>query len=118
MPYFSCSRHTGGPPCPVRLPHCRLLISVSLISGSDIVGRRPVILAGVAGITITTVMLGFSKTFAGVLIARGLAGMASGNGPVISTVVCEITDATNQAYAFPFLGIWWPFGQILGYVQV
>jgi len=75
-------------------------------------------LAGVAGITITTVMLGFSKTFSGVLVARALAGMASGNGPVIITSVCEITDSTNQVYALPFLGIWYPFGQIIGYVYL
>ena len=103
----------SGKTFPPSIPH-----SGPLISGLDIVGRRPVILAGVAGITITTVMLGFSKTFAGVLIARGLAGMASGNGPVVTTVACEITDDTNQVYAFPFLGIWWPFGLILGCVYL
>lgn len=59
-------------------------------------------------------MLGFSQSFTVVLLARALAGMTSGNAPVISTVVCDITDETNQAYAFPFIGIWWPAGQILG----
>lgn len=42
----------------------------ALISFLDVIGRRPVILLGFLGITVTTLVFGLSKSFAAVLIAR------------------------------------------------
>lgn len=34
---------------------------------------------------------------------------------VIHSVVAELTDASNQAVAFPIYGLVWPLGNIIGY---
>ncbi|OBZ75636.1 hypothetical protein A0H81_04450 [Grifola frondosa] len=81
---------------------------------SDNIGRRPVVLAGIFGIAISTVLLGVSTTLTGVLLARCLAGLFSGNIAVIHSVLGELTDSTNQAIAFPIYGLCWPLGAIVG----
>ncbi|EMD38498.1 hypothetical protein CERSUDRAFT_113677 [Gelatoporia subvermispora B] len=81
---------------------------------SDAIGRRPVVLVGILGIGFSTLFLGMSHTLAGVLFARCLGGLFSGNIAVIHSVLGEITDSTNQAVAFPIYGLCWPLGAIIG----
>ncbi|KAG1749005.1 major facilitator superfamily domain-containing protein [Suillus paluster] len=81
---------------------------------SDVIGRRPVIFVGIFGLAATTIMFGLSKSLAGVLVARCLGGLFSGNVAVIHSVLGEITDSTNQAVAFPIYGLTWPLGSIIG----
>ncbi|KDR81469.1 hypothetical protein GALMADRAFT_221332 [Galerina marginata CBS 339.88] len=81
---------------------------------SDRFGRRPVVLVGVGGLAITTLLFGLSTSFTTAMISRALAGLFSGNVAVIPSILCEITDDTNQASAFPFFGFWWPVGAIIG----
>lgn len=81
---------------------------------SDRVGRRPVVLAGVAGLSVTTLLFGTSTSFKAAMVFRALAGLFSGNVIVIPAILCEITDETNQAFAFSFFGVWWPIGAIIG----
>ncbi|KAH9951314.1 MFS general substrate transporter [Amylocystis lapponica] len=81
---------------------------------SDIVGRRPVVLVGVAGIGFATILFGLSHSLGGVLLARCLAGLFSGNIAVVHSVLGELTDVTNQSVAFPIYGLFWPMGAIIG----
>ncbi|THG99630.1 hypothetical protein EW026_g2730 [Hermanssonia centrifuga] len=81
---------------------------------SDKIGRKPVVLTGISGIALGTVMMGFSQSLAGVLFARSLAGFFSGNVAVVHSIIGEITDSTNQATAFPIYGLCWPLGAIIG----
>ncbi|KAI0928814.1 hypothetical protein AcW2_004698 [Taiwanofungus camphoratus] len=81
---------------------------------SDNIGRRPVVLAGILGIGVSTMLLGLSHSLAGVLLARCVAGIFSGNIAVIHSVLGELTDSTNQAIAFPIYGLFWPLGAIIG----
>ncbi|KIP09075.1 hypothetical protein PHLGIDRAFT_103288 [Phlebiopsis gigantea 11061_1 CR5-6] len=81
---------------------------------SDKIGRKPVILMGITGIAVSTVFMGLSKSLFGVIFARSLAGLFSGNGAVANSVLGEITDSTNQALAFPLYGLCWPLGAIIG----
>ncbi|KAH7909720.1 major facilitator superfamily domain-containing protein [Hygrophoropsis aurantiaca] len=81
---------------------------------SDVIGRRPVVLFGILGLATTTLMFGLSKSLTSVLVARCLGGLFSGNVAVIHSVLGEITDATNQAVAFPIYGLIWPLGSIIG----
>ncbi|KAH8107026.1 MFS general substrate transporter [Cristinia sonorae] len=81
---------------------------------SDRVGRRPVVLIGITGIALSTLLLGVSHSLFGVLLARSLGGLFSGNIAVIHSVLGEITDSTNQAIAFPIYGLCWPLGSIIG----
>ncbi|GLB35092.1 putative peptidase family M13 [Lyophyllum shimeji] len=93
---------------------CQMLMMFPWGFVSDTVGRRPVILAGVAGLSVTTVWFGLSKSFATALAVRAIAGLFSGNVAVIPSVLCDITDRHNQADAFAFFGLWWPLGAIIG----
>ncbi|EED79032.1 predicted protein, partial [Postia placenta Mad-698-R] len=81
---------------------------------SDKIGRRPVVLAGILGIGVSTIVLGLAHSLAGVVLARCIAGIFSGNIAVIHSVLGEITDTTNQAVAFPIYGLFWPLGAIIG----
>ncbi|KAI0361978.1 MFS general substrate transporter [Trametes cingulata] len=81
---------------------------------SDIIGRRPIVLFGIFGIGLATVLFGVSTTLSGVIMARSLSGLFSGNIAVIHSVLGEITDSTNQAVAFPLYGLCWPLGAIIG----
>ncbi|KAL0947387.1 hypothetical protein HGRIS_013502 [Hohenbuehelia grisea] len=81
---------------------------------SDVIGRRPVIIMGVTGLTLTTILFGLSSNLTQVLISRTLAGVFTGNVAIIPSVLCEITDYSNQAKAFPIFGLFWPIGSIVG----
>ncbi|KIK63612.1 hypothetical protein GYMLUDRAFT_444784 [Collybiopsis luxurians FD-317 M1] len=81
---------------------------------SDTVGRRKVIIFGVFGLSISTILFGVSQTFWTAMISRGIAGLFSGNVPVVPTVLCEITSPENESFVFPFFGIFWPIGMVLG----
>ncbi|KAJ3307522.1 hypothetical protein HDU76_004596 [Blyttiomyces sp. JEL0837] len=81
---------------------------------SDKIGRRPVLLAGLIGNTITILMFGQSHSFAWAVTARGLCGFLNGNVGVAKSVMGEITDSTNQAAGFSLFGLMWAIGLICG----
>ncbi|KAG8945425.1 hypothetical protein FRC04_000800 [Tulasnella sp. 424] len=81
---------------------------------SDRIGRRPVMLTGLMGVAIGSFCFGLSKSFYQMLISRSIAGALSGNAAVVSSIMSEITDKTNQAQAFPLLGAFWCIGAIIG----
>ncbi|KAL1947733.1 hypothetical protein VTO73DRAFT_13457 [Trametes versicolor] len=81
---------------------------------SDVIGRRPIVLFGIFGIGLSTMLFGISTTLSGLIMARCLSGLFSGNVAVIHSVLGEITDSTNQAIAFPLYGLCWPLGGIIG----
>ncbi|KAI0831192.1 MFS general substrate transporter [Trametes gibbosa] len=81
---------------------------------SDVIGRRPLVLLGILGIGLSTMLFGISTTLSGLIMARCLSGFFSGNIAVIHSVLGEITDASNQAVAFSLYGLCWPLGSIIG----
>ncbi|KAF5389761.1 hypothetical protein D9757_005971 [Collybiopsis confluens] len=80
---------------------------------SDRFGRRPIIIIGTLGVTAMTILFGLANSIAELLIYRCL-GFFGATASVIHTVLGEITDATNQAAAFPLYGITGPVGGIIG----
>ncbi|KAG0698309.1 major facilitator superfamily domain-containing protein [Suillus ampliporus] len=70
---------------------------------SDHVGRKPVILTGLFGISISMFLFGLSKTFGGLIMSRALCGALNGNSGVIKSMMIDVTDSTNMAQAFGFL---------------
>lgn len=81
---------------------------------SDIIGRRPIILAGALGIALSTLLFGCSQSLAGLLLSRSLAGIFSGNSGVLHSALAELTDPSNRAIAVPIYGMIWPVGSIAG----
>ncbi|KAJ1550206.1 hypothetical protein HK096_008172, partial [Nowakowskiella sp. JEL0078] len=81
---------------------------------SDKYGRRPLILIGLFGNTISSGLFGLSKTLTWALITRGALGLLNGNIGVTKSMLGELTDKTNQPKAFALLGFMMAIGGILG----
>ncbi|KAL4078833.1 major facilitator superfamily domain-containing protein [Scleroderma yunnanense] len=81
---------------------------------SDQIGRRPIILIGLAGLSVPTYYVGLSRTFWGLVFSRCLSGALNGNVGVIKSMVTEITDSTNVVRAFSFVPMTWFLGVTIG----
>ncbi|KAF8299921.1 MFS general substrate transporter [Clavulina sp. PMI_390] len=81
---------------------------------SDRVGRKPVVILGVSGAALSAACFGLSSSLPAMLISRSIAGGLSGNAAVVTSMVSEMTDETNQGVAFTLLGSTWWIGCILG----
>jgi MFS family permease len=81
---------------------------------SDHIGRKPVILTGLFGLSISMYCFGLSRTFLGLVLSRALNGALNGNIGVIKSMMAEITDSTNLAQAYAYMPIAWSSGGALG----
>ncbi|KAI0768094.1 MFS general substrate transporter [Trametes elegans] len=81
---------------------------------SDHVGRKPVIMIGLMGLSISMYCFGLSRTFWGAVISRSLNGALNGNIGVMKSMLAEITDASNIAQAYAFMPIAWSTGATVG----
>ena len=66
---------------------------------SDRVGRRPIMLFGAVGSSVSVLAFGFSRSYPWALCARSLSGLLSNLG-VSKSYLAEITDSSNAARAF------------------
>ncbi|CCF36594.1 major facilitator superfamily transporter [Colletotrichum higginsianum] len=82
---------------------------------SDRIGRKPVVLFGLVGVAISSLIFGLAKTYWVALLARFVGGALNGNVSVMQTMVAEMVknpDHEPKAYAVqPFV---WTLGGILG----
>jgi MFS family permease len=67
---------------------------------SDRFGRKPIILIGLSGTVISSLMLGFAKNYWVALFARLLGGLLNGNVGVMQTMVAEMVK--NPAHERTF----------------
>ncbi|KAJ1902073.1 hypothetical protein LPJ66_000322 [Kickxella alabastrina] len=81
---------------------------------SDRIGRKPVIMIGLAGNLISSILFGTSKTFKAALFARSFNGLMAGNVAVIKSVVAEISDDTNRPRMMALLPLMWNVGSFAG----
>ncbi|KAI0346548.1 member of major facilitator multidrug-resistance DHA1 sub-family [Trametopsis cervina] len=81
---------------------------------SDHIGRKPVIMTGLLGLSLSMYCFGLSKTFWGAVLSRSLNGALNGNIGVLKSMIAEITDSTNLAQAYSYLPISWSTGGTLG----
>lgn len=51
---------------------------------------------GVAGAALSSICFGLSRSLLAMIFARVLAGALSGNVAIVSTMLSEMTDETNQ----------------------
>ncbi|CAO3614052.1 unnamed protein product [Mucor hiemalis] len=79
---------------------------------SDRYGRRPVLLTGLIGNTISSCLFGLSKNLWWAIASRALCGVVNGNAGVARSMVSEITDDTNKAKAFATFGFSYGMGII------
>lgn len=63
---------------------------------SDRIGRKPVLMLGMAGTMVSMLLFGVSQSLAWAIVSRFMAGLLSGNVGVMKSMVTEITDSTNR----------------------
>ncbi|KIK66115.1 hypothetical protein GYMLUDRAFT_158193 [Collybiopsis luxurians FD-317 M1] len=81
---------------------------------SDRIGRKPVILIGLGGLTLSLGLFGISTTFGALVFSRCLSGALNGNAGVMKSMMGEITDETNVAQAMALMPVIWNTGATVG----
>ncbi|KAH8160069.1 hypothetical protein CIB48_g8178 [Xylaria polymorpha] len=82
---------------------------------SDKIGRKPVILTGLAGTALSVLVFGFAPNLTVALIARAIGGLLNGNMGVLSSTITElITVKEHQPRAYTVLPVVWCLGSIVG----
>lgn len=82
---------------------------------SDIFGRKPIVLLGLIGTILSSLIFGFSHNIYQLIGSRFAAGLLNGNVGVIRTMVAElVTEKRHQATAFSIMPIVWQIGSIFG----
>ncbi|KAI6783982.1 uncharacterized protein J7T54_001858 [Emericellopsis cladophorae] len=77
---------------------------------ADRCGRKPTLIASVVGMCFTTAMFGFTQKIWQMMLTRALAGVFSGSGLIIRTMIAEHSNAETQARAFS----WFAFAGNVG----
>ncbi|KAH8985274.1 MFS general substrate transporter [Lactarius akahatsu] len=81
---------------------------------SDKVGRKPVLLFGLLGTIISSILFGLSRSFSALVFSRCLNGMLNGNVGIMKSMMAELTDETNMAQGFLLLSVTWAVGCTIG----
>lgn len=82
---------------------------------SDRYGRKPIMIAGLLGSSISMLWFGLAGSFWTALIARSLGGLLNGNVGVMRTVIGEVAvERRHQALAFSTMPLMWQVGCVLG----
>ncbi|TWU71922.1 hypothetical protein ED733_002944 [Metarhizium rileyi] len=81
---------------------------------SDIVGRKPVLIAGTFSLMGCFCVFGFCKEYWQMVVIHALMGMLNGNAACVPTVLGEVTDRSNQSKAFTYLPVIYSLGSITG----
>ncbi len=81
---------------------------------SDRVGRRPVILASVAGSVASLTAFALASSFAWLLAARAFAGVAGANVAAAQAYVADVTTPENRARGMGTIGAAFGLGFIVG----
>ncbi|KAG7192486.1 uncharacterized protein KQ657_001580 [Scheffersomyces spartinae] len=82
---------------------------------SDRIGRKPILLTGLMGTSISMLLFGFSQNYHMALVARSCLGALNGNIPVLRTTIGEVaTQRKHQAIAFASLSLLWNLGCVIG----
>lgn len=82
---------------------------------SDRIGRKPVIMTGLIGSSISILTFGFSKNYYMAVAARAAMGALNGNIAVLQTLVGEVvTNPDHQPLAFSMIPFLWNLGCVIG----
>ncbi|KAM4063660.1 major facilitator superfamily protein [Hirsutella rhossiliensis] len=91
-------------------------LSTNLLWGwaSDLVGRKPVLLAGTASLAACFAAFGLCRRYWHVVVVHVAMGLLNGNAACVPTVLGEVTDRSNQSKAFTYLPVIYSLGGITG----
>ncbi|KAH9059708.1 MFS general substrate transporter [Lactarius vividus] len=79
---------------------------------SDRVGRKPVLLCGLLGTVVSSILFGLSRSFSALVFSRCLHGVLNGNIGVMKSMLAELTDDTNMARGFSLIPVTWAVGDL------
>ncbi|KAF4341010.1 tetracycline resistance protein (probable transport) [Fusarium beomiforme] len=88
----------------------QMIVLLSWSQLADRIGRKPVLLITLFGTAVGPVLFGMSKTIWQMILFRCIAGLFSGSGLVIRTMLSELSTPETQAKAFS----WFAFGGNIG----
>ena len=95
-------------------PFCQFLSAPVLGRLSDHYGRRPLLVVSQAGSTISFLLLGLSRDFRVMLLARMLDGVSGGNILVAQAYVADVTPTEDRARGLGLIGMAFGLGFVLG----
>lgn len=81
---------------------------------SDRIGRRPIIMLGLLGSSISYVIYGFADSFAGLLISRAVHGACAATISTAQAYVADTTEESKRAHAMGMIGAAFGLGFVLG----
>jgi DHA1 family tetracycline resistance protein-like MFS transporter len=95
-------------------PMCQLIAGPVLGRLSDHYGRRPLLIFSQAGTALSFLVLGLSRDFSVMLLARMLDGASGGNILVAQAYVADVTVPENRARGMGLIGMAFGLGFVLG----
>lgn len=81
---------------------------------SDRVGRRPILLISIAGGFVSYLLMGFTRSLTGLLVARILSGIAGANISAAQAVIADVTKPEDRAKGMGLVGAAFGLGFIFG----
>ena len=81
---------------------------------SDRIGRRPVLIIGLFGSSLSYVVYGLAQTLTVLFLARGMAGIMGANIAAAQAAMADITPREERAKAMGLIGAAFGLGFILG----
>ena len=81
---------------------------------SDRIGRRPIIMLGLLGSSLSYLIYGFTASFAGLLISRAVHGACAATISTAQAYVADTTEESKRAHAMGMIGAAFGLGFVLG----
>jgi DHA1 family tetracycline resistance protein-like MFS transporter len=95
-------------------PLCQLIAGPILGRLSDRYGRRPILIVSQAGTALSFLILGLSRDFRVMLLARMLDGASGGNILVAQAYVADVTTPENRSRGMGLIGMAFGLGFVFG----
>jgi DHA1 family tetracycline resistance protein-like MFS transporter len=95
-------------------PMCQLVAGPIFGRLSDRYGRRPILIVSQAGTALSFLILGLSREFWVMLLARMLDGASGGNILVAQAYVADVTTQENRSRGLGLIGMAFGLGFVLG----
>jgi DHA1 family tetracycline resistance protein-like MFS transporter len=95
-------------------PFCQLIAGPILGRLSDRYGRRPVLIFSQFGTALSFLILGLSRDFTTMLLARMLDGASGGNILVAQAYVADVTTPENRSKGMGLIGMAFGLGFVMG----
>jgi len=77
-------------------------------------GRKPVILLGAVGVSLSMILFGTSKSYTNMLVARTLGGLIGGTDTTVRVMASELASKESETHVFSILTAAYRIGQVIG----